>query len=110
MNIPILIFLSSLVSLGARAFSKLSSNIVVGNSKARYAFFYTINSSVSCAFFIVADSFRVELNLLTFIYSLLFAILVAASLFVSLWMLKLATISGANILSNSFSLVLSSAM
>jgi uncharacterized membrane protein len=58
----------------------------------------------------VADSFRVELNLLTFIYSLLFAILVAASLFVSLWMLKLATISGANILSSSFSLVLSSAM
>ena len=110
MNIPFLIFLSALVSLGARAFSKLSSNIVVGASKARYALFYAINSTVSCVFFIVADGFRVELNLITFIYSLVFAILVAASLFVSLRMLKLATISGVNILSSSFSLVLSSAM
>ena len=110
MNVPLLLFLSAIVSLGARAFSKLSSNIVIGHSKARYALFYAINSTVACAFFIVADEFRVELNLLTFIYSLVFALLVAASLFVSLWMLKFATISGVNILSSSFSLVLSSAM
>ncbi len=110
MGIPILLLLSALASLGARTFSKLCSNIIVGYSKARYMLFYAVNGIVSCIFFLIADGFRVELNFPTFIFSLIFALLVAASLFISLWMLKLATISGVNILGGAFGLVLSSAM
>ena len=110
MNVPLLLFLSALASLGARAFSKLCSDMVVGHSKARYTLFYAVNGIVACLFFLIADGFRVALNLPTFMYSLVFAFLVAASLFVSLWLLKLATISGVNILSSAFGLVLTSAM
>ena len=110
MSVPILLLLSAVVSLAARAFSKLCSNMVVGSSTAKYMLFYIINGGVSCVFFLVVDGFRVELNSETFIFSLIFAALVAASLFVSLWMLKLASISGVNILGSAFGLVLSSAM
>lgn len=110
MDVPLLLLLSALVSLGARAFSKLCSNMIVGHSVARYTLYCAVTGVVACIFFFVSDGFRVDLNLPTFIFSLIFALLVAASLVVSLWLLKLATISGVNILGGAFGLVLSSAM
>ena len=109
MNLPLLFALLCCTGLGATSFNKLCSNIVVGFSGARYMMFFTVNGIVACIFFLFSGNFNVELNLPTFIYALLFAAVVAGSLVVSLFLLKLATITGVKILAGGFGLVATSA-
>ena len=108
MSIPFLFLISCLASLGGRAFTKLCSNMV--DTRARYALFFAVNGLVACVFFFISGGFRVGVNLPTVLYAALYALLVIGSLLISLNLLRIASISGVNILSGAFGLIFSSAI
>lgn len=108
MGIPFLFLITSLASFGSRAFTKLCSNMV--DSRARYALCFGVNGLVACIFFFISGGFRIGVNLPTVLYAAVYTLFVIGSLFASLKLLHIASISGVNILSGALGLIFSSAI
>ena len=104
MSLVTLFIISSVVALGGRIFSKLCSNNVAGQSKAKYTLFLIVNGLVACLFFWISSGFHLALNLTTLLYSIAYALIVTVALVSNLMVYKFATISGVSILSSTFGL------
>ena len=105
MDVTLLFLISSLAALSGRVFSKLSSNIVAGTSRAKYALYFTVNGAVACLFFLLSGGFKLSFNLPTLAYSLIYAMIVTVSLVANTVIYKLASISDVNIIVSSSSLI-----
>ena len=105
MNVTLLFLFSSLAALSGRVFAKLSSNIVAGTSRAKYALYFTVNGTVACLFFLLSGGFKLSFNVPTLIYSVLYALIVTVSLVSNTIIYKLASISDVNIIVSSTGLI-----
>ena len=108
MNVTLLFLFLSLSGIGSRLFSKFCSNLIVGNTTAGYALFYTLNSLVACGFFLVTSGFDLTLNLPTLLYSFLYALVVLAALFFSLLAYRLFAVASLSVLSSALTPVTTS--
>ena len=110
MSIFALLAISFAASLGGGIFSKLCSNAVVGRSVGRYAVFMAVNGVIACVFFYVSGGFRLELNLPTLIYAVIYAVIVLLSLVGNTVALKYINIAALTVIMNALGLVATSAM
>ncbi len=105
MDVSLLFLISSLVTLCGRGFSKVSSNIVSGTSRAKYTLYITANGIVACLFFLFSGGFKLAFNGATLLYSVAYAAIVAISLISNTVIYKLASISDVNIIVSSAGLI-----
>ena len=107
MDIILLFFIVAVSGLGAKAFSKLCSNILVHSSVAKYSLVLMVNSLVACIVFFSLSGLALSINETTFIYSAIYALVVAAVLISNFVIYRYANISNANILSRASNMVCS---
>ena len=105
MSIPLLFLLTAVVGLGSKAFSKICSNILNQNSIAKYSLVLIINSFVACLFFGIFGGFKITVNNVTLLYSIIYAAIAAVSIVSNVIVYRYASISNANIVSSSCSMV-----
>ena len=105
MSIPFLFLLTAIVGLGSKVFSKLCSNILIQNSVAKYSLVLIINSFVACLFFGIFGGFKISVNSVTLLYSIIYAAIAAVSIVSNVIVYRYASISNANIVSSSCSMV-----
>jgi len=105
MSIPLLFLLFAVGGLGSKSFSKLCSNILNQNSVAKYSLVLVINSLVACLFFGIVGGFKIAVNSNTLLYSIIYAAIVAVSIISNFVVYRYASISNANIVSSSCSMV-----
>lgn len=98
-------FLLIITTLAINIFEKLCSNIVVGNSVAKYALYEVLIGISGSVFFFFSSGCKINMNLTTLIYALVYAIVCLISTPIGLLLYKLATIAGIRIISSLFSLV-----
>lgn len=108
MSVPFLFLIFSLVTLGSKIFSKLCSNEVAHNSIAKFSLILIVNSLVACVFFYISSGFIIAINLSTFIYSIVYATIVALSLILQLIVYRYATISNVNVITSVTTMVCTS--
>ena len=107
MRIPILFFLSFVVSLTGKVCTKQCSNSVGEKNIAPQALFIVISSCIACIFFFISGGFHIAVNLETLIFACLFAMVCSVSVLTSLVAYRLATIAGVNIIAGACSTVCS---
>ena len=105
LNLIFLFALSALVGLGSRAFAKLCSNMVAQSSAAKYSLVLIVNCLVACLFFAISGGFRLRINTATLIYSVIYAMVAAASVVSNLIVYRLTKISNVNVISGACSMV-----
>ncbi|MBQ3016821.1 MAG: hypothetical protein IJD79_08590 [Clostridia bacterium] len=105
MDVTLLFMITSLISLGIKVFSKLSSNIVAGGTKTKYMMYFTVNGVVACIFFLISGGFKLSFNGATLLYSVAYAAIVTLSLISNAIIYKLASISDVNIIVSSSGLI-----
>ena len=91
-------------SVGSKIFGKLCSNIIATSSVSSYALYQIASGSVACIFFFISGGFRLELNLVTVIYSIIFALIVAISI-ISILAYKVTNVSMVTILSSTTTII-----
>ena len=93
-----------IATTGGKIFGKLCCNLVVGGSVSNYAFYQIASGTVACIFFLISGGFKLQINLPTAIYSIIFALVVAISV-VTLAAYRLTNISMVTILSSTVSII-----
>ena len=78
--VALLFLISVVVGICSKAFSKLCSNILSQNSVAKYSLVLVINSLVACLFFGAFGRFRIYVNGITLLYSVIYAAIAAISI------------------------------
>ena len=105
MSIPILFLISAVVGLGSKAFSKLCSNTLNQTSVAKFSLVLVINSFVACVFFGISGGLNIAVNGVTFLYSVIYAVIAAVSIISNVIVYRYASISNVNIVSSSCGMV-----
>ncbi|MBQ8893873.1 MAG: hypothetical protein IJ043_05630 [Clostridia bacterium] len=103
-----IIFLG-LFGMGGQCTAKLTSN-TVGKSRSSFAFFLAVNGIVACLFFLISGGFRIGINSITLLFSLLYAAVVLLALFCNLKALQLAEICNVNVMNSAGGLLINSAV
>jgi len=99
-------FLFFAVGLGGNCFSKLSSNQL--RDSGAYSVFFAINSVVACLFFWITNGFQLQLDGVTAVFSLLYAVVVLLSLYSHMTALQSIPIAYLAIVSSTANLLLTS--
>ncbi|MBQ9086898.1 MAG: hypothetical protein IJY47_06890 [Clostridia bacterium] len=105
MSIALLFFISFAVGVGAKAFSKLCSNMVAQSSAAKYSLILVVNSLVACLFFWISSGFSLSVNTYTLCYSIIYALVVAISILSGVIAYRYASISDVNVISGACGMV-----
>ncbi len=105
MNLAALLLLHSAVAVAGQCTSKLSSIKIANNGSLSYNVFLIINSIIGCFYFWITAGFIIKINLVTFLFSLLYAVGVLLSLYSNFKVLQLVAISDVQIISNSCYLI-----
>lgn len=93
-----------IATIGSKIFGKLCCNLVAYGSVSNYAFYQIMSGTVACIFFFISGGFKLQINLPTVIYSVIFALIVAVSV-ISLAAYRLTNISMVTILSSTMSII-----
>ena len=109
MSTFLLLSILFITSFGGKAFSKLCSDAVVGHSKDRYAVFMAVNGAVASVFFFISGGFRVEVNLPTFAYAAVYALIVVLSLISNMVALKYMNVVTLTVVTGTLGLIATSA-
>lgn len=99
-------FLFFAVGLGGNCFSKLSSNQL--RDGGAYSVFFAINSVIACLFFWVTNGFQLQLDGVTAVFSLLYAVVVLLSLYSQMTALQSIPIAYLAIVGSAANLLLTS--
>lgn len=94
------------VSLGEKICAKLSSNCLKANGA--YSYFFTINGTVACLYFLIASGFRLSLDLPTAMFALLYAGVILLSLYFGMKALQSLPIVYHSTINSTGNLVLTS--
>ena len=100
----IFILIIFVATVGSRIFGKLCSNIISTSSVSSYALYQIASGTVACIFFFISGGFRLQINLVTAIYSLIFALIVAVSV-LSILAYKVVNVSMVTILSSTTTII-----
>lgn len=103
--VALLFLISVVVGICSKAFSKLCSNILSQNSVAKYSLVLVINSLVACLFFGAFGGFRIYVNGITLLYSVIYAAIAAISIISGVIVYRYASISNVNIVSSSCGMI-----
>ena len=76
-------------------------------SLLNFAKYNLLNAFCACFFLFAINNFRIEVNLTTFLYSLMYALVVICALTLNFFAYKFVSVSLVNILSTSGSIILS---
>ena len=105
MNIVLLFLLLAASSLGAKAFSKLCSNMLAENSVAKYSLVLILTSLIACGFFFVSGGFHLAISGMTLLYSAIYALVVAVSVVSNLMVYRYASISDVNVTTSACGMI-----
>ena len=70
--ILMLLVIYMLSSVGSTSFSKATSKVVSGASRAKYSLFLIVNGLTACFFFWIFGGFKLDVKLPTLIYSAIY--------------------------------------
>ena len=108
--ILMLLVVYMLSSVGSISFSKATSKVVSGASRAKYSLFLIVNGLVACFFFWIFGGFKLSVNLPTLIYSAIYALIVALILILTMVAYRMVSVSGVNIIKSGCGLLGTSAI
>lgn len=108
--ILMLLVIYMLSSVGSTSFSKATSKVVSGASRAKYSLFLIVNGLTACFFFWIFGGFKLDVNLPTLIYSAIYALIVALILILTMIAYRMVSVSGVNIIKSGCGLLGTSAI
>jgi drug/metabolite transporter (DMT)-like permease len=94
--------------VGSTSFSKATSKVVSGASRAKYSLFLIVNGLTACFFFWIFGGFKLDVNLPTLIYSAIYALIVALILILTMVAYRMVSVSGVNIIKSGCGLLCTS--
>ena len=108
--IPMLLLIYLLAGVGSTSFSKATSKVVSGASRAKYLLFLIVNGIAACIFFWISGGFKLDVNLPILIYSAIYALIVILILILTMIAYRLVSVSGVNIIKSGCGLLGTSAI
>ena len=93
-----LLFLYLVASVGTNSFAKLTSSELKHAARAKYLLYITLNGILACLFFWMFGGFSISVNIVTLVYALVYAAIVAGSLIVTPLAYNLMSVSGVGII------------
>ena len=96
--------------VGTTSFSKATSKVVAGASRAKYSLFLTVNGLIACFFFWLFGGFSVTATRATLIFGAIYAVIVAASILLNMAAYGMVSVTGVNVILNGCGLLCTSAM
>lgn len=94
-----------LLNIGSGVCNKLCSQATAQSGSCGHAVFMLINSVTACLFFWISNGFSLRLNVVTFWYSTVFAVVVLGTLLVGLYIFRYYSIAVVTVISSAGSLI-----
>lgn len=100
-----LLFVYLIATVGSDAFTKMKSQELTRATRAKYSLFMILNGTLACFFFWMFGGFTVDINLPTLIYALIYAVIVAGILILTVLVYGLISVSDVSVIRSGCGLV-----
>ena len=100
-----LLFVYLCSSVGSNSFTKMKSQELTNASRAKYSLLMILNGILACFFFWMFGGFTVDINLPTLIYALIYAVIVAGSIILTVLVYSLISVSDVSVIRSGCGLV-----